>query len=405
MRDWGNAHTAAEHANDRALGLLTFLAADLERSSGLIQPRLSLLAAVHEDVAEVPMEYAFVHPSTAFFRWMQLSALAEQLAEPRLARLIVELVSERLESGVDAAELEALCACRRGRIARMNGDLDVAEAHYQEAARVVRRLPWRDARPRAELGLATLAGARGNYPAVRTIVTRLLAHRPRVHAAHRLVTYQISAIARRKSGDFLGSLLDNWSAFDLCASDDPRRNELVVVMAETALDIGDGAAATRAFASVTLERLPLRLQASVHIGHLRAALLNPHALQGAATGTPSMKRLERQARAVLEQPLGPQDRTRVLLALAEAAVRRESVAEVRDWLDQATALATAHGYHEYLHWIEAIGARGAQIARADLTTASSSATAPAMSPRLPLVDQSIRATAPALARLRALTSV
>ncbi|MES2522564.1 MAG: hypothetical protein V4617_07710 [Gemmatimonadota bacterium] len=346
---WGRDHGSVAEPNDRALGLVAFLLADLERDAHLSEPHPDLIRALNVELRTVPMEYAFVSASSPFYRWMQLSALAEQLAQPQLATLVLDLVTERLPVGEDAAESEALCWCRRGRIARVLGDLHDAETWYRSAIDRVRGRPWRDARPRAELGLATLAGVRGNYPEVRVGVQRVLTHRPRVHAMHRIVAYQLSAIARRKAHDFLGSLLDNWRAFDLTAPEDPSRDELVLVMAETALELGDPDAAYRAFDSLRNHTLPLRLEASMHIGLLRAALRLD------ASGVPDelsrrkMLAMEAAVQTLTTRPLGPQDLARALLSLIEAAIQRRDMAAARHRVTQVEALVAQHGYHEYSH--------------------------------------------------------
>ncbi len=379
---WGDsvsASTEAEalsnHPPSSEVGLITFLVSRLDRAGYLWRPSDEELEPLQSALAVIPTQLAFVPADTSHGLWLGLAALAEFRGAGPLARFVVDCLERHTgalrNDDVDAAdEARGICWTRRGRIARLAGALDDAAESYQEALRVTRRLAWRDAWPNAQLGLANVEIARGNYPAAQRRMVSLLRHRDAVHPMYRVSAYQTLANTRRKRGDLLGALLDAWTAFDLLTPDDPRRNEVLISMAETALEIGDADAALRAFTQVLEHSLSLRVQVAAATGVLRARLLRsvrfqssmtaPHAASPALTieasvrpapvaeATDALTRSMGRVESLLTREAAPRERAYMLLTLADGARCIGEIERARTFARSAAELADSYGFHDYV---------------------------------------------------------
>jgi hypothetical protein len=345
---------------------VALLTATLERHPALVAPPAAPLAALRPAFAPLPVQLLCLPAEHPVGLWLQLSALAEHHGEPVLARLIVDALAERLgehdagrttrADGYDheRAELLALCWTRRGRMARVAGYLDDAQCHFEEALALTRG-SWRDARLAAELGLTNLAVARGNYPQVAARCTALLANSEAsavLAPVHRVALYQMRAIASRKRGAFIDALLDSWHAYDLLGHASAHRAELIVSMAETALDCGDIAAAEAGFSSAEREALatgaPLRVQVAAVVGQARVAL---------AHGTPALVHsAAQQLDQLLRQPLAPRERAQALMTRAGCYQFTAEHALASATLGDARQLAAFHAFHDLSFGIESLGA-------------------------------------------------
>lgn len=397
-----NASTEAEalsnHGPSSEIGLITFLASRLDRAEQLWRPSEEELEPLHSTLAVIPTQLAFVPMDTSHGVWLGLAALAEFRGAGPLARFVVDCLErhtvELRSADVDAAdELCGIFWTRRGRIARLAGALDDAVESYHEALRLTRRLAWRDAWPNAQLGLANVEIARGNYPAAQRRMVGLLRRRDAVHPMYRVSGYQTLANTRRKRGDLLGALLDGWTAFDLLTPDDARRNEVLISMAETALDIGDADAALQAFTQVLEHPLPLRVEVAAASGVVRARLLQsirtqgslstPNAASPAATmrapmpsatfphHTDALMHSMERVEALLTRDAAPRERAYMLLTLADGARHFGDGARARTFAHSATELATNYGFHDYVFRADQLLAQlavaSAEVSAAELT--------------------------------------
>ena len=338
--------------------------ATLERHPDLRAPSAAALAALNPALSPLPVQQLLLAPEHPANQWLQLSALAEHHGEPVLARIIVDALAERLgehdagratDSGMDdneRLELLALCFTRRGRMARVAGYLDDAQCHFDEALALTRG-SWRDARLAAELGLTNLAVARGNYPQVAARCTALLAHSdaPAVLApVHRVALYQMRAIASRKRGALIDALLDSWQAYDLLGHASAYRAELIVSMAETALECGDVVAAEAGFHSAEHEAratgAPLRVQVAAAVGTARVALVRGTR----AVVLSAAKDLDR----LLRQPLAPRERAQALMTRAACHQFTAEPSLASAALGEARELAERHAFHDLSFGLEAL---------------------------------------------------
>lgn len=354
---------APESERTQQLTAIAFLTAALERQAELTAPSASALAPLRDALRQPPSPLVHLPPAHPAHEWLQLSALAEFLGEPALARIIVNAIAMHCGEYAAAApttddawqrEVLAICWCRRGRMSRLWGLVDDAEYCYTEGFTLVEAQPWRDARIAAALGLINIALARGNFPLAERRCTALLADpRACLAPAHGTAAYQMRAIAYRKRGRALDALLDSWRAYDLLGHADAFRAELVVTMAETALEVGDVPAAIAGFRNAQHEAVqtgaPLRVQAGAIIG-LARAITACLLLDESATTRLTAHDIE-DSRAALSalfaKPLAPRERVYALVAHAECLRRERNAHGAREVLLEAQELAQTHGYFDY----------------------------------------------------------
>lgn len=286
----------------------------------LTPPEASVVDALQGDLQRLPTQLAFVQREEGFGQWLELAALAEQLQLDGIARLMLDAlrraqgrITTHSTGGQSAEQRERVGVCwtRRGRIDRTAGHLDSALECYQQAIRVARGLPIRDARPLAELGLAALAANRGNFPAAGRRAAALLRSRPAVHTVHRFAAHSLLAFVRRKSGRLLDSMLHGWAAYDLVPLDDIRGLEILLTMSELATELGDLDAAEQGFAAMTHDAIPTRVRISAIVG-----AANVH-LRRTDSRREQRERLVETLTNTAAFSAPPRELTRVLLALAE----------------------------------------------------------------------------------------
>jgi tetratricopeptide (TPR) repeat protein len=368
--------SASDSHRTEQLVSLAFLAASLERQSTLTAPSSSLWGALHDALARVPSQLVHLPPTHAAHPWLHLSALAEFLGEPSLAGVILNALTALLGEHdtargsyddayeADRGEVLALCWARRGRISRVAGALDDAQACFEEALALIGDNPWRDARLAAELGLITLSVARGNYPLVEqqcsALLTGAAGHLAPVHVA---AAYQMRAIARRKRQQWLEALLDSWSAYDLLGHASAYRAELVVSMAETALEAGDLCAAAAGFDNAHREALAtgaqFRVQAAAITGRARtmnSCLLGDTA-RAHAVPADQVESARQSLVTLLSAPLAPRERAYALITMAEWQHREQDITGARAHLAEASALAVEHDYFDYQFRTDTLRAR------------------------------------------------
>jgi len=282
--------------------------------------------------------------------------------------------------------INSLISARRGRVARVAGRHDDAEAWYAQAIRLARRCPpdqrWADGMPHALLGLAALASNRGNYPEARRLVQRVLARSEQVHDCYLVPAHLIMQVICRKLGLMDEALRSVWQAHDLLTPPDARLPEVLNALGEVATEMNAPIPAVRARLAVLASATAPRLAVGALAGVLSSLVRLPADLRG---------RCEAE---IARSPWG----RHVLSARAESTVPARLLGAARRWLDEAEArgltpfdvvllglglarmalllgdrdyaqqvndlvlrTASQHGYHERVFESEALGT---QIARA-----------------------------------------
>ena len=356
------------HEDAERLALLAVLASELERCSHLTSPQDAVFSRLSTDLADLPPQIVTADESSSFGRWFRLAALAEHLGAARLAQLMIDRLIEltththtvagRTPSSADIAERQerlALCWARRGRLSRIAGTLNDAEECYRCAARLAAPLPWRDAKPQAELGMAALATVRGNWPAVIRRLKRLLGHRPPAADVYRLPAHQMLAVAMRKRKQLVDALLHAWEAFDLLGQADFRRFELIVGIAEIATDLGDWDAAAHGFDAVLAAPIRVRIRTPALIGALRVWTMRPAKTGEQATGE-RLAGYMAELEAELPRITAPSDAAEALLALADIALQMDRLDDANRWLLAAAEVSDRVGLFELQFRVVELGA-------------------------------------------------
>lgn len=400
------------------LATVATLTAALERQEQLTAPSATAMATLHEPLSRLPRQLTHLSPGNPAFGWLQLSALAELHGEFVLARLVIDTLADRLGEhdghraltcGIapdERDELLALCWTRRGRIARIGGHHDDAHASFDEAVELAGS-SWRDARIAAELGLANLAIARGNYPQAETRCTALLSA---PHAAtalsdvHLVALYQMRAIAYRKRGQLLDALLDSWRAYDLLGHASAHRAELMVSMAETALEARDVSAALAAFAraqdEATISGAPLRVLVATATGYARASLaLDRSRPAQSIRSMETVRTAAARLTQLLTKELAPREHVGALVALAECQLHTGEYDAAAGTLDKAGDVASRHAFHDLVFGIQAL--RSGMRANRE-SPANQPPVAPSSPSAVPAMHESWSSQHPARVRLTAL---
>lgn len=352
-----------EPGSARHRGALAVLASTLHLQRHLESPAPTLLEQLRDILAMLPVQLAHLEPTMAVAQWLSVAAAAEFVGEGRLAQLVLDDVRARLASpdvgvpAVDRQEWIAICWTRRGRLSRIAGHHEDARECYREAIRGIRALPWRDGRPLAELGLSALAASQGNFPAVARHAKAVLRVRPPVAAVHQVAAHQLMALVRKRAGHHLDALLHAWAAFDLVPQGDVRAVELMLSMAEIAVDLADWDAADHGFAAAFRLAGPVRLRVSALVGAVDAQTRRSYAGESRANSA-QLKTYLRELARLAATDLAPRDAVRVRLALANGAILVGGPADqVTTQLDEAAALATRFQLYEHQFRVDESRAR------------------------------------------------
>lgn len=375
-------------------GALLALSSTASRMDTLMAPDASCCAPLMHELAALPLQLHYVAPDSAFGLWLAIAALAEQKQQLELARTIIDGIRHAVETDAihESVSLErrAICWSRRGRIARTRGAHDDAFECYFEARRLVRDLPWHDARPVAELGLGVLAAVKGNYPAAERYASAVLKHRPVVPTVHRIGAHHLMTLTKRKRGRPLDALLHGWEAIDMLPADDVRALEVMLSLSEIAIELRDLHAAEMGFASVLEQEGPSRIRLSALVGAVASCV---HSNRGDSSSAITVRLRQYQARLVqlLDAQLSPRDRCRGLVALAEIHRHFGEHEAAAKATDNASAIAHEFGFFEQQFRLDAF------IANLAAPTHPTSSTQP-NTPSIP-EERTITKRHPALSRL------
>lgn len=354
LSDWSARHAAdtadIDHERDELLGQLVFLASWLERADQLPPMPAAYWAALAEPCTRFPHQLHTIDHDTPVAQWLLAAALAEFLGEGALGWIMISALMPLVQHDT---EVLAICHNRRGRIARLSGQLDDAELHYRDALRLADTHPARDAWPMAMIGLINVAIDRGNFPAAERQVRRMLVPDAGVLPVYRVGAWLSLSLVRRKRGDFLDAMLSAWNAYDLLPDGSPQRTEMVISLAECALALGDLPAAAQGFALAHRDAQSWRIRVSAATGLTQSRLPAAHDAAGRAALRDACTHLHN----ALKANLAPQERVLALLTYTDAMALLNDMTAARASLQEARALADAHAYHEYQFRVDALTAQ------------------------------------------------
>jgi tetratricopeptide (TPR) repeat protein len=241
---------------------------------------------------------------------------------------------------------------QRARIARKLGELEVAEALYERAARTARRTQDAGAVGRAWIGRGIVARRRGNYPASRAHYQRALAVGRRIGDADLLRdAHHGMLIVSGASGDHARALVHGWEAFQRSQGDATKEAEILgnlgavctLLEAHEAGAGAYGAAASRT--ASTRVRLPALAGLAVCLAHLGD-------VEGLETVTAHLERL------LVDESL-PYERATALTRLGEAWGVLSAQPRAVGYAERGLALAREYAFHELTFEADAVlsGAR------------------------------------------------
>ncbi len=333
---------------------------------------------------DLPPQTASMGTRSRFARWIDAAAVLESQGLWQASWDLLQLLLDRCRSDtpMDGAR-RAFVHARLGRVARVAGHVDDAEHWYRDALQLSQRLPeamqWSDARPHALLGLCILAVSRGNYAKGQSYARRVLnANAPDLYHVQAFLVF---ALIERKLGRSPEALTWLWRAFDALPVDDVRQIDVLITLAETALELQHPEAAVRArLAALALARTPrhaaaalsglLAIAAHMHgsrevrfAQHLEQSAWG-HALSTRLATPPSRAMLLRATQEWIANPeafgLQPYDVTllhigavRLALSMPDDVVRANLTWSERA-LDRVEELATRHAYNERLFELDAL---------------------------------------------------
>ena len=226
---------------------------------------------------------------------------------------------------------------QQARVLRQMGLLEEAEDTYGEAREDGVRSGDKELEARALLGLASLAGNRGNYPQVAENAQRALAMLPvgSEYIADAHTTLMVAMMATR---DFASAFEHGWRGYDSAANDIERRAGVIANLSSLALRRGRFVAARRGFVA-TLGLTQLERITFPALGGL--------ALVSAATGDKAelQRATDMISRASASSTL-PYELARARFELAQAWQEAGDLEKSAECLAGARDLAAAHGFHE-----------------------------------------------------------
>lgn len=353
-----------------AIGRLTYLAIYLLRFDSIPAIPQEHWESLSDLLLAVPIQAPGLGEESAPARWLQLASLAEFHGFAPLARLIVDGISTISQRD---REIVALCEAQRGRIARSNGDLPDAIQHYKDAINHSRGSATGDAWTRAHCGLANVYADLGNFPAAEKYFRKALQHGHAAPGAIRVYAWMGLAMVRRKRGDLVDAMLNAWNAFDLTDEMSPLRADLLVTLAECALELGDHSAARNGFGCALERARSTRIKIASMTGlilcdtkRIRQLLVSGHYDQSEAEllSEALLSSLHNVQSLIDAAPT--QQKIFAMLACADAWTvldrhsRIDLSGRLKFWLEHSRALIDQCGYHEYRFLEETVSIRVAE---------------------------------------------
>ncbi|HEY5550930.1 MAG TPA: tetratricopeptide repeat protein [Opitutaceae bacterium] len=228
-------------------------------------------------------------------------------------------------------------ALQQARVLRQMGLLEEAQDTYECAQEDAVRAGDKELEGRALLGLAVVAGQRGNYPDVlargRTALELLPQDSPFRANAHN--DLMIAAMVTR---DFPSAFEHGWKGYDAADADDEKRAAMINNLSSLALRTGRLKAARRGF---------LAAFALTKVAHQQLPALGGLALVCATTR--NVRELGRVAATIDRVAASTPLRYEVASArfeLAQAWKETGNLKKAEECVSSAHDLAVAHGFHE-----------------------------------------------------------
>jgi tetratricopeptide (TPR) repeat protein len=227
-------------------------------------------------------------------------------------------------------------AWQQARILRQMGLLEEAQDTYECAQEDAVRAGDKELEARALLGLAIVAGQRGNYPTVRETAGRALALVPE-RSSIAADAHNDLMIAAMAAGEFTEALEHGWRGYDAVV-DSERRATMINNLSSLAFRKARFTAARRGF---------LAAYALTKVAHQQLPALGGLALVCAATE--NRAELNRVASTIAQVTASTPLRYEVAsvwFELAQAWKETGNLEKANECLARAHDLAVAHGFHE-----------------------------------------------------------
>lgn len=239
---------------------------------------------------------------------------------------------------------------QRARVARKADSLDVAETLYRRVSSLGRKLKNPELEARALIGRGIVAQSRGNHPAAHRLFTiaARTAERDGRPDLVRLAHHSLMVLAAKR-GEFSEALARGWRAFHDVAGDAQLEAEMLVNLAQLALDVGDPRAALHGF-TAALAREPALSQMLPALGGAARAAAALDASHLLAACTERLKRIS-ETTSTFAYP-----RASAWLDVARAYASAGLRERANDHARRAEMLAVEHGFHEIAHEAEALRA-------------------------------------------------
>lgn len=330
------------------LAHLAFVTAALQRADDLITLPDDTRAAMSNAWTLIPPQASALGHGHPAADWLQLAAWAEMQQFTDLAWDLLEAITRHAGG---QSELLALCDCQRGRMLRVQGQLDEAAAFYEAAVQRTQTIAGSDVWARALSGWSNVYIDRGNYPAAERCLRRALG-RP-ASAVTRTNLWMGLAIVRRKRGDAVDAMLCAWNAFDLTAPHTPLRADLLVSLAECASELGNWGAAAHGFEQAYRAAHTTRVRVAAAVGMAQARRRELEAATATSRDGHALSSAMAFLDAVLSESPGPHERALALLIKVEAGLALRTVHEDTDptrlipALEEARSLSERYGFHEF----------------------------------------------------------
>ena len=276
-----------------------------------------------------------------------LSSEAEDAGAYSLAMVLLDLARGLLP--LDATRLQGRLLSLQARVRRRLGELDDADATYEEVEDRGIEIQDEELICRGRLGKGIVARMRGNYPAAREHFLRVLqstADEPAIHKLQ-LQAHQGMMIAAAVARDFDAALRHGWTAYDGWLDDPSQRSLTLINLAKVCYDSGQYRAALNGFLLVLGKPL---------VSRLRLTALGNAALAAARLGEKSIiDEVAKQAIAMIDPRNDQYEVADLEVALAQSFFL--SGDEIRGDIFKGRAIerARAGRFFEILHEAEGIG--------------------------------------------------
>lgn len=231
----------------------------------------------------------------------------------------------------------AAATLQQARVLRQMGLLEEASDTYEAAQEDAVRAGDSELEARALLGMAALAGNRGNYPEVISRAHRALELLPS-QSAYVADAHTTLMVATMATNDFASAFEHGWRGYDAAKSDTERRAGMIANLASLALRSGRFNAARRGFMSAL---------GLTQLDRIQLPALGGLALVSAGTkNAPELRQVAARIERAAATSSLPYETARARFELAQAWQETGNLEKAGECLTAARDLAAAHGFHE-----------------------------------------------------------